>query len=108
MHRGAHLLLDAARAAWGEGGLRGTGEVEQVRALGVVELQRPGEGAQHVVGDAAHVTAFQARVVRDAHARQHGDLLAAQARHAPGPVGRQPGLLRGDPPAARGQELADL
>ena len=94
LHRGAHVLLDAARAARGEDGLRGAGQVEQVRALGVVELQRAGERVEHAVGDAAHVAALQARVVRDADARQHGDLLAAQAGHAARPVGRQPGLLR--------------
>ena len=108
LHRGTHLLLGAARAARGKDGLRGAGQVEQVRALGVVELQRAGERVEHAVGDAAHVAALQARVVRDADAGQHGHLLAPQAGHAARPVGRQPGLLRADPPAARGQELADL
>jgi len=34
------------------------GEVEQVAAFGVVELERAGEGFEHRVGDAAEVAAF--------------------------------------------------
>ena len=77
-------------------------------ALGVVELERPSQCLQHALGGAAHVAAFQARVVRDAHAGQDGDLFAAQAGNATGAVGRQPGLLGRDPGAAGGEELADL
>ncbi|GAA2663470.1 hypothetical protein GCM10009864_34520 [Streptomyces lunalinharesii] len=41
------------------------------------------------------VGAFQAHVAVDADAREQGDLLAAQARHAPAaPEGRQSRLLR--------------
>ena len=84
------LHARAARAAWRGrrrarrgGRLRGAGEVEQVRALGLVELQRAGERLEHALGDAAHVAALEARVVRDADAGEHRDLLAAQPRHAP-------------------------
>src|SRR3954471_5665212 len=49
------------------GRLGGAGEVEEVGALGVVELERSGQCLQHALGGAAHVSAFQARVVRSAH-----------------------------------------
>ena len=84
------------------------GEVEEVRALGVVELERAGQRLQHALGDAADVAALQAGVVRDADAGQDGDLLAAQPGNAATPVGVQPRLLGRDPGAAGGEELADL
>ena len=77
-------------------------------ALGVVELERPGQRLQHPLGGAAHVPALQARVVGNAHAGQDRDLLAAQSGNATSAVGRQPGLLGRDPGAAGGQELTDL
>ena len=92
------LGLAPARARAGR--LGGAGEVEEVGALGVVELERPGQRLQHALGGAAHVAALQARVVRDAHAGQHRDLFAAQSGDAASAVGRQPGLLGRDP--ARG------
>ena len=70
-------------------GLGGAGEVEEVGALGVVELERPGQCLQHALGGAAHVSAFQARVVLDAHAGQDRDLFAAQSGNATSAVGRQ-------------------
>src|SRR4051812_4565242 len=117
--RGAAGARRAPRARGGRGGgpgrprrggarLRRTREVGQVGALGVVELQRPGQRAEDALRDAAHVPALQARVIRDADAREHRDLLAAQARYAARPVGRQAGLLRRDPRSPGGQELADL
>ena len=42
------------------------------------------------------------------HAGQDSDLLAAQSRNAAAAVGDQPRLLRGDPAAAGGEEVADL
>ena len=63
---------------------------------------------EHELGDAADVAALQALVVLDAHAGQRGDLLAAQARHAPLAVGGQAGLLRRDLRPARGEELGDV
>jgi hypothetical protein len=62
--------------------LSGTGEVEQVQAFGVVELQGSREGIQDAVGHAVRVAALQAGVVRDADACEHGDLFAAQAGDA--------------------------
>jgi Alcohol dehydrogenase GroES-like domain len=60
----------------------GAGQIEEVRALGVIELECTRERVQHELGDAADVAAFQALVVLDAHPGERGDLLAAQARHA--------------------------
>ena len=71
-----------APAARGDGA-GGAGEVKQVGALGVVELQRLGERLEDGVGGAGGVAAFQALVVLDAHPGQRGDLLASQPRHPP-------------------------
>ena len=54
-----------------------------MRAFGVVQLQRADERLEHRLGDAAEVAALEARVVVDADAGEHRDLLAAQPRHAP-------------------------
>ena len=97
----------AARGAH-RGRLCGAGEIEEVGALGVVELESAGQCLEHAVGDPGRVTALQAGVVRDAHAGQDGDLLAAQSRNAAAAVRDQPRLLRGDPAAAGGEEVADL
>ena len=90
------------------GGLGGAGEIEEVSALGVVELERPGECLEHALGDAAEVAAFQAGVVRNAHAGEDGDLFAAQPWDAPRTVGRHACLLGGDRGATGGEELLDL
>jgi hypothetical protein len=42
------------------------GQVEQVPALGLVQLQGLGEGVQHGLGDPAEVAPLQAGVVVDA------------------------------------------
>src|SRR5207302_9040316 len=89
-------------------GLRGTGEVEQVGALSVVELERPGQRLQHALRYPAHVSALQARVVRNAHTGQDGDLLATKPGHPATTEGAQPRLLGRDPGATRGEEVADL
>ena len=57
-------------------------EIEQMRAFGVVELQRAGERLEHGVGDAGGVAAFELCVVGDADTGERGDLLAPQAGHA--------------------------
>ena len=54
------------------------GEIEQVRALRLVELQGAGERSEDAVGDAGHVAALDPGVIGDADASQDGDLLAAQ------------------------------
>jgi hypothetical protein len=67
-------------------GLAGAGEIEQVRALGVVELQRPGQCFEDAVGGAGELAALEAGVVRGADAGQDRDFLAAQAGDAAGAV----------------------
>jgi hypothetical protein len=57
-------------------GLGGAAKIEEVGALCVVELQRASQRLEHAVGRPGQVAALQARVVRDAHAGQDGDLLA--------------------------------
>jgi len=85
-----------------------TGEVEEVRALGLVELQRAGQRLEHELGDAADLAALQAPVVVGADAGQRRDLLAAQARHPPLAEARQPGLLGRDVRPAGDEELGDV
>ncbi len=53
------------------------GEVKQVLALGLVELQRRREPVEDGVGRAGEVPALHPDVVVDAHAGQQRDLLAA-------------------------------
>jgi hypothetical protein len=73
-------------------------KIGQMRALGLVELQRAGQRLQHAVGHAVDVAALQPRVVVDAHPGEQRDLLAAQAGYPPlasvdgqaRPVGRDP------------------
>ena len=103
---GMHLNIPAGTSVRVEPG--GTREVEEVRALGVVEQQRVGERAEHAVGDAGGVAAFQALVVLDADAGQRGDLLAAQPRHLAAAERAQPRLLGRDLRPAAGQELREL
>src|SRR3954470_19008363 len=86
----------------------GASKVEEVSALGVVELERSRQRLQHAFGDAAEVAAFQAGVVRNADAGQDSDLFATQAWDAPRTVGRHACLLGGDRGAAGGEELLDL
>ena len=68
------------------------GEIEEVRALGLVELKRTGERLEHGVGDAGGVAAFELGVVGDADAGERGDLLASKpgTRRAPPPKVRTP------------------
>ncbi len=77
-------------------------------ALGVVELERPSQRFEHALGSAAEVSAFESRVIRDAHAGQDGDFLTAQSGNPAAAVGRQSCLLGRDPGAAGEEELADL
>ena len=50
--------------------------------LGLVELQGSTDAVDDGVGDAGGVTPFETLVVLGAHAREQGDLLAAQAWNA--------------------------
>jgi hypothetical protein len=71
-----------------------------VFAFGFVEPQGGRDAVEDGVGGAGEVPAFHPDVVVDADAGEQGDLLAAQALHAPAAatVGGQPGLGR-DPRA---------
>lgn len=62
-------------------------------ALDLIQLQRPSERLQDLVGDPAGVAALKARVVLDRDAGQQGYFLPAQPGHPPVPaVGRKAGL----------------
>src|SRR5438445_13705934 len=53
--------------------------------------------------------ALETGVVLGADAREEGDLLAPEARHAPvPPIGWNAGPVRGQPGSSRCQELSDL
>ena len=83
------------------GGVGGAGEVVEVGAFGVVELQRPGQCVEDRVGDAAQVAALQPGVVVDTDPGERRDLLPAQPGDAALVAeGRQAGLGGGD--AGRG------
>ncbi|NYG19912.1 hypothetical protein BJY17_000659 [Agromyces hippuratus] len=49
--------------------------------LGVVELQRPGQGFEHGVGCPGEAAALETRVVVDAHTGEHRHLFTAQSRN---------------------------
>ena len=114
MASSAHCRLGRQSTAWARDladrvaavGL--VGEAEQMRAFGVVELKGPGERVEHARRDPGEGAAFEFRVVLHAHPGQGGDLAAPQTGDAALPGGRQSGLLRGDPGAPRGEELAHL
>ena len=77
------------------GAVGGAGEVDEVVAFGVVELQGAGDGVEDLVGDAGDGAAFELGVVLDAQPGERGDLARAAARAPAGcaPAG-QPDLLR--------------
>ena len=94
-------------APWATRRAGAANEVEQVVAFGLVELQRPRDRFEDVLGDAADVAAFEARVVLDADPGERGDLLAAQAGDAPvARVDGQSGLFGGDLGSPCDEELA--
>ena len=66
-------------------------------ALGVVELQCPGERLEHAVRGATDVPALEPPVIVDPHPGQSGHLLAPKAGNAPPAVSGQARLLGGDP-----------
>src|SRR5699024_5692659 len=66
-------------------------------------------GLEHRVARPGDPAPFEPVVVVHAHAGEHRDLFTAQPRHAAGAaVRRQTGLVRGEPCAARGEELTDI
>lgn len=92
----------------GVGAVGGLGQMQEMGALGVVQLQRAGDGLEDGGGGTGQVAPFEFRVVLDAHVGQCGDLTPAQSGHAPSRFGRQVDLLRGYLRSPRGEELADL
>src|SRR2546428_12290780 len=62
------------------GAVRGSGEVDQVRPLGVVELDGAGDGVEDTGRHPGEGAAFELGV--DAHAGQRSDFAAAQAGDA--------------------------
>ena len=55
-----------------------TGQVKEVLALGLVELQRRRERVENALRDAGQIPALHAGVVVDGDTGEHGDLLAPQ------------------------------
>jgi hypothetical protein len=108
LHRGADALLARPPARRRGEGLCGAGEVEEVRALGVVQPQRSGDRVEDALRCPGELAALQAGVVRNAHAGEDRDLLAAQPRDAPGPIVREPDIGGLEPRPPGGEELADL
>jgi hypothetical protein len=91
-------------------GACGVEQVEQVRAFGVVELERVRDAVDDALGGTWGVTALQSDVVLRRNARENRNFLTAQARDA-SPVAAVDGqtcLLRRDPGATGREELADL
>ena len=85
------------------------GEIEEVRPLGVVELQRARKRLEDALGDTRRAASLEPRVVIDADPGQQRDFLPAQSWDAPrAAVGAQTCLLRRDLRAPRDQVLADL
>ncbi len=86
----------------------GAREVEEMRALSVVEAQRACERVEDLIGGAGGVPALQALAVLDAHTGERGDLFASQAGHAPLTVARQAGLVGRDLRSPGGQKLREI
>src|SRR6266540_2706076 len=84
-------------------------EVKEVRALGLVELERTSKCLQNGLRNAARVAALEARVIVDADPREERDLLPAEPWNPPlVAVPRQARLLGRDLGSPGGQKLADL
>ena len=98
---GIEDLLDSVRDAGRlpaplprRGGMSSARQVEQVGALGLVQLQRAGDSVEDGIGGAGQVPAFHADVVVDAYPGEQRDLLAPQPLDpaVASPVGGQPRL----------------
>jgi hypothetical protein len=108
LHTGPDARLRGATPG-AQSGVPGTGQVEQVGPLCLIELQRIGECFQHAFRHPVEVAAFQPGVVVDAHPGEQRNLLPAEPGHPPvTPVGRQTCLVRGDPGPPGDQEVANL
>ena len=89
----------AARPSTSRGsGVGGPGQVEQVGPLGIVELQRPGQGVEHLFGHAVQVAPLKPDVVVGRDASEVRNFLPTQALDPAVPtVDGEAGLLRRDP-----------
>ena len=102
------LAGTAAGSHAGAGAVGSVSQMEQVGALGVIELQSSGDRIQDRDGYASDRAPFKLRVVLHADSGKRSDLAAAQPRNpACADVGH-PRLLRGDSGSPRDQELPDL
>jgi hypothetical protein len=79
-----------------------------VVALGVVELQGPGERGGDLVGRVLRTALLEADDVVDGEAGEGGELLAAQADRAALSADGQPGVGRGQAGAPGLQQPAEL
>ena len=104
----ADAVSSRVAVATGGGPARGVRQVEQVRPLRLVKLQRPSDGVQHTGGHPGKGASLELGAVLDAPPGQRGDLVAAQSRDpAIGAAGR-PAWSGGDLGAPRDKELADF
>jgi hypothetical protein len=107
LHDRADALLGRPRAPRRDRA-RGAGQIEEVRTLGIVELERPRQRFEYQLRNAADLATLQAPVVVGADAGKRRDFLATKAGHPTLAVARQAGLLGRDPGPARGEELGDV
>ena len=107
LHDGAYALLGRPRSpCWDRA--CGAGQVEEMRTLGVVELERPRQRVEDQFGDAADLAALQAAVVVRTDARQGRDLFTTKPRDPALAVARHAGLLGSDLCSSAGEELGDV
>ena len=89
-------------------GAGGFGQIEEVLAFVVVELESARHGSEDLFRDAGDVPLLQAGIPLRAHPGQHRDFLAPQARHASAAAGGQPDPLGGDASAPADEEVPDV
>jgi hypothetical protein len=74
--------------------VRGPGELQQVGGGVLIELQRPRDGQQHLLGGVLVAALLEPHVIVGTDPGEERDLLAAQARNPPVPLIGNPGVLR--------------
>src|ERR1700760_2460554 len=92
----AHGPLGRATASSGDLALRGAGQVEQVRPLGLVQAERARDRFEDTLGNAGQVAALHPVVVVDADPGQGRDLFAPESRDLTRAVGGEADLARRD------------
>ncbi len=88
--------------------LRGAGQVEEMRPLGLVEAERARDRFEDTLRNARQVAALHPVVVVDADPGQGRDLLAPESRDLPRSVGGEADLPGSDLRAPRGEEVPYL